>query len=358
MIPITKPFFPPVEDYINCIKTIYENGILTNDGPFVVELEKKLAKYLGIENLVFVSNGTIAIHIAIKCLELKGEIITTPFSYVATTSSIVWENCTPVFADINSDSLNIDATQIEGLITEKTTGILATHVFGNACEIDKIQNIATKHNLKVIYDGAHCFGVKYNRKSIFEYGDITTTSYHATKLFHTIEGGALITNSKKHFEKIRLLRNFGHDGPNNFNGVGTNGKNSEVHAAMGLIHLNYMEEILAKRKNQVLFYKKAFENSGLKTTFINPDCETNYSYFPLIFPGEKELMQTIDALNKKDIFPRRYFYPSLSNLNYIEAQHTPVSNDICSRILCLPLYHTLEDEHLNEIVQECLRLND
>ena len=233
MIPVTKPFLPPKDEYLELVDGIWERNWLTNNGPLVKQLEESLKEKLSLDNLLFVGNGTIAIQLAIKSLELTGEIITTPFSYVATTSSVVWEHCTPVFVDIDKDSLNIDPNEIEKKITPKTQAILATHVYGNPCDVEAIASIAERNNLKVIYDGAHAFGVKVNGKSIFEYGDITTCSLHATKLYHSIEGGLVITNNKDLQKKLYHMRNFGHNGPENFSELGINGKNSEFHAAYG-----------------------------------------------------------------------------------------------------------------------------
>ena len=234
MIPVTKSFLPPIEDYIEYLKQIWDSNQLTNNGPLVKELEQKLKEYFDVKHLFFVSNGTIAEQIAIKAADLKGDIITTPFSYVATTSSIVWEGCQPVFVDIDPQTLCMNPDLIEDAITEKTTGIIPTHVYGIPCDVEKIQEIAEKHSLKVIYDAAHTFGGKYKGKSIASYGDISFLSFHATKVFHTVEGGAIITNDDELAHKISYMRNFGHNGPEDFWGVGINGNNSEFHAAMGL----------------------------------------------------------------------------------------------------------------------------
>src|SRR5690606_18072879 len=220
MIPVTKPFLPPQEEYEKYLDGIWKREWLTNNGPLVNELELQLKEYLGLKHILYVSNGTIALQMAIKALELKGEIITTQFSFVATTSSIVWEGCKPVFVDIDQATLNIDPSKIEAAITSETSGILATHVYGNPCDIEAIQAIADKHGLKVIYDAAHCFGTKYKGRSVFEYGDISTTSFHATKLFHTIEGGAVFTKDPEVLKKLSFLRNFGHNGPEKYEGVG------------------------------------------------------------------------------------------------------------------------------------------
>ena len=247
-IPVTKPFLPPKEDYLAYIDQIYERNWLSNDGPLLRELETKLKDYLKVENLLFVTNGTIALQLAIKALDLTGEIITTPFSYVATTSSIVWENCQPVFVDIDPARLSIDPDKIEAAITDQTSAILATHVYGIPCHVEKIDAIAKTHKLKVIYDAAHAFGVNYKGQSVLNYGDISILSSHATKIFQTVEGGAVIAKDPEIVKKAFYMRNFGHAGFDKFNGVGINGKNSEMHAAMGLCNLNYMDAIIKKRK--------------------------------------------------------------------------------------------------------------
>jgi len=248
MIPVTKPFQPPLDELNLHLQDIWKSGIFTNNGPKAQQLELELKEYLEVPDLLFLTNGTIALQLAIKALDLKGEIITTPFSYVATTSSIVWEGCTPVFVDIDKETFNIDPTLIEDKITSKTSAILATHVFGNPCDIDAIDIIAKKHNLKVIYDGAHAFGVKYKGESIFNFGDITTCSTHATKLFHTVEGGFVVSKNKDLMKRVACMRNFGHNGPYEYSEVGINGKNSELHAAVGLVNLKYIDQIIKRRK--------------------------------------------------------------------------------------------------------------
>lgn len=354
MIPVTKPYLPDIEKYQDYVKEIFERQWLTNNGPLVQLLEQELKKYLGIENLLYLSNGTIALQLAIKALELKGEIITTPFSYVATTSSIVWEGCTPVFVDIDEQSLNIDPNKIEAAITEKTSAILATHCFGNACDIDAIDAIAKKHQLKVIYDAAHCFGTRYKGKSIFEFGDISTTSLHATKLMHSTEGGLVFSKNKDLIHRMDYMRNFGHDGPEKFNGVGINGKNSEFHAAMGLCVLDDIVDILEKRKKQSDIYASLLKDMPVQFQQIDTSCDFNYAYFPVLFKSEEIALSVKKALESNDIFPRRYFYPSLSNLNYVNSAKTPVSDSCATRILCLPLFHTLK-ENEQEIIAGIIR---
>ena len=346
MINVSKPFLPPQVEYEMALKDIWRRGWLTNNGPLVNELEMNLKERLDLNHLLYLSNGTVAIQLAIKGLDLAGEIITTPFSYVATTSSILWENCQPVFADIDANTLNIDPLSIEASITPKTVAILATHVFGNPCDVDAIDKIAKKHKLKVIYDGAHCFGTTYKGKSLYNYGDVCTTSFHATKIFHTIEGGAVIMQDAELTKKLARMRNFGHDGPERFDGIGINGKNSEFHALMGVINLRYMDEIMAKRKHQAALYDEKLINLAVQPLSILPKTERNYAYYPVLFQSEAALLKAVNTLNLHWIYPRRYFYPALNKLDYIHNQNCPVCEDISPRILCLPLFHELTDEEI------------
>jgi dTDP-4-amino-4,6-dideoxygalactose transaminase len=346
MINVTKPFLPPQVEYEMALKEVWRRGWLTNNGPLVNELEMNLKEYLNLDHLLYLSNGTIAIQLAIKALDLVGEIITTPFSYVATTSSILWENCQPVFADIDANTLNIDPKCIEAAITPKSVAILATHVFGNPCDVDAIELIAKKYKLKVIYDGAHCFGTKYKGKSLYGYGDVCTTSFHATKLFHTVEGGAVIMQDAELTRKLSRMRNFGHDGPERFDGIGVNGKNSEFHALMGVINLRYIDEIMAKRQHQSALYDDKLKNLDSQPIKILPKTERNYAYYPVLFQSEAALLKAVNTLNQHWIYPRRYFYPSLNKLDYIINQSCPVCEDISPRILCLPVYHDLTDEEI------------
>ncbi len=358
MINVTKPFLPPQEEYIDFLDGIWSRNWLTNNGPLVRELELKLKEYLGVPEMLYLNNGTIAIQIAIKALSLKGEIITTPFSYVATTSSIVWEGCRPVFVDIDANTFNIDPAKIEAAITPETTGILATHVFGNPCDIDAIQEIATKHNLKVIYDAAHCFGTEYKGRSIYHYGDISTTSFHATKLFHTIEGGGVFTSDLELLKRMSFYRNFGHKTPEEFEMVGINAKNSEFHAAMGLSVLPHMSSILERRKKVSQLYSSLLKDNEIRTQKITSNSSYNYSYYPIVVDSQEVMLDVVNALNKKDIFPRRYFFPSLDTLNYVEGQHCPISRDLSSRIICLPLFYDLKEseaEYIAKIINEIVK---
>ena len=352
---MTKPFLPPIEEYQRYLDGIWSRQWVTNNGPLVNELELTLKDYLGVPHLLYLGNGTIALQIAIKALALKGEIITTPFTYVATTSSIVWEGCKPVFVDIDNESLNIDPTKIEAAINERTCAIIATHVFGNPCEIESIGRIAHKYKIPVIYDAAHCFGTKYKGKSVFNYGDISITSFHATKLFHTIEGGAVFTNDHGLLKKMAFMRNFGHNGPKDFEEIGINGKNSEFHAAMGLANMKYIAEILASRKEQSKRYDQWLKSVSQQKIEINSACSFNYAYYPLIMESETITLKVMSELESNKIFPRRYFYPSLNTVPLYKGETLQVSESISKRVLCLPLYHTLSGEEIDFISRIILR---
>ena len=356
MITVTKPFLPPFEEYQAYMKKVWERNWLTNHGPLVNDLELKLKQYLDIDHLLYLANGTLGLQIAIKALELHGEVITTPFSYVATTSSLVWENCRPVFADIDPHSFNIDPRKIEDAITPDTSGILATHVFGNPCEIEKIEAIASKYNLKVLYDAAHCFGVKYAGQPLVELGDISVLSFHATKLFHTIEGGAVVTKDPERLKQMAYLRNFGHEGTEAFHGLGINGKNSEFHAAMGLCNLKYIDKIQQQYKTNYDYYQSWLsKRDQISFQQINPKTGYNYAYFPVIFENEDMAKKVKAELEKHQVFPRRYFYPSLDTLDYISRQNTPVARNIASRILCLPMSYHYSEEDLELVCRIILR---
>ena len=350
MINVTKSYLPNIEKYKSYIDEIYKTAWLTNQGPLVQKLEKRLAQYLGVKNIVLVSNGTIALEIAYRALDLKGEVITTPFSFVATTSSLVTNKLIPIFVDINEKTFNLNPKNIEKKITSRTSAILPVHVFGNACEVEEIKKIANKHNLKVIYDAAHAFDVKYKDKSLLSYGDISTLSFHATKLFHTIEGGALIINDDSLLEKVRYLINFGIKNQEEIPHLGTNAKMNEFEAAMGLCILDDIEDIKTNRKKVVENYKIGLESL---VTFQeqNNQATENYSYFPILFKNEEDLSKVQKSLNKENIFPRRYFYPSLDTLEYIEPkQECKISRAISKRVLCLPLYAELEKDNQDKII--------
>ncbi len=360
MIPVTKPFLPPKEEVYQLLDGVWQRNWLTNNGPLVNELELRLKEYLEVPHLLYLNNGTIALQIAIKALGLAGEVITTPFSYVATTSSVVWEGCTPVFVDIDPLTLNLDPNKIEEAITPLTSAILATHVYGIPCDVESIEDIAKRHNLKVIYDAAHAFGTIYKGKSLFQYGDVATTSFHATKLYHTVEGGAVFTKDPALLKRMAYMRNFGHDGPECFNGVGINGKNSEFHAAMGLVNLRYVDSILQRRRLQHKWYDHALHNlEHQKVQWKGDTAQWNHAYYAILLPNEEKLLRMAQELEKNWIYPRRYFYPLLSTLDYIkQAKELPWAVNAASRVLCLPLYHELEQEDVDFIVRILLRVHN
>lgn len=350
MINVTKTYLPPQEEYQKILSRAWDKGWVTNRGVLVNELEFKLKEYLKLSHIIATTNGTLPLQIAIKSLKLQGEIITTPFSYIATASSIIWENCTPIFVDIHPKYLSIDENKIEAAITTKTSGILTTHVFGNPCAVEEINKISKKHELKVIYDAAHCFGVTYKGKSIFNFGDISTCSFHATKLFHTGEGGAIFCNSNELYNKLFYHHNFGHNGSLDFHGLGINAKMSELQAALGLAILPYVDDIIAERKNIVSYYNSNLNLNELQVLQLRPGTTWNYSYYPVIFKNEEELLKVESALVKQQIIPRRYFKPSLNTIPYIRGKSMPISEDVSSRIMCLPLYVGLSKSELNLIV--------
>ena len=350
MINVTKTYLPPLEEYSKYLDQIWAEAWVTNNGPLLRRLEDELKEYLGVKHLFFCSNGTVVLQIALKALAVTGEVITTPFSYVATTSAILWENCVPVFADISPETMTIDPSAIESKITSNTQAILATHVYGMPCDVEKIEAIARKHGLHVIYDAAHAFGSVYKDKQLVRYGDISTLSFHATKLFHTIEGGAIITDNDELAARIRLYRSFGHIKDDHFT-VGINGKNSELHAAMGLCVLPRVNEFIQRRKEMIDLYDSLLLPKYVTRPSIPSGTKYNYSYYPVLFRDEEELGRVVAALEKNQIIPRRYFYPSLNTLPYLERTDScPVSERIARCVLCLPIYYDLTDDEVRMVV--------
>lgn len=340
-INVTKANLPPLAEYTAYLEGIWERGWLTNHGPLVQRLEDELSQYLDGMRVQFTGNGTIALQIAIKALELSGEIITTPFSYVATTTAVLWENCAPVFVDIEPQTFCIDAAQIEAAITPRTSAILATHVYGYPCDVRAIEVIARRHNLKVIYDGAHAFGVRVHGRSLLSYGDLTTCSFHATKLFHTVEGGAVVMSDEALARKVWLYKSFGHIGDEYFT-LGVNGKNSELHAAMGLCNLPRVAGFIGQRRALAALYRQ--ELAGLPLQFPEPreeSLEYNHAYFPVLFDAESRLLRVKAGLAAQMVNTRRYFFPSLNKLPYLTGAPCPVSEDTAHRVLCLPFYQDL-----------------
>lgn len=350
MIPVTKTYLPNIEKYQEYVERIFASNQLTNNGVLVRELENKLKNYLGVPYLVLVSNGTLALQLAYKLLDLEGEVITTPFSFVATTSSLIWGGLKPVFADINPETLNINVTKIEEKITWDTSCILPVHVFGNPCEVEKIQEIADRYNLKVIYDAAHAFGTGYKGSNILNFGDVSIVSFHATKLFHTVEGGAIILQNEELYKKAKQLINFGFGSNGIPEVLGINAKMNEFQAAMGLSVLDDIDIILSKRRQVHKFYQGRLASiSHINFVSFNEFGTRNYSYFPIILKNEELVLGVKQALEEHEIFPRRYFYPSLDRLSFVDSPPMEVSGEMANRILCLPMYGELSESMVDKI---------
>lgn len=356
MITVTKTKLPSLEKYNQYLKKIWKANWVTNDGQLVQTLEKKLEEYLGVKNLILVTNGTLALQLPIKALGLKGEVITTPFTFAATTNVIIWEGLTPIFANIDPQTFNLDPDDVERKITPHTSTIIPVHVYNNPCAVEKLQKIATKYKLKIIYDAAHAFGVKHKNQSILNFGDVSTLSFHATKVFNTIEGGAIITKDKKIYEKLRLLRNFGieHNGDSVMPGI--NAKMNEFQAAMGLCNLGLVKGQIKKRKQLYQLYKRNLSDiPGIQfQRIVTPDY--NYSYMPVLFLNKETRDNIYNKLASQDIYPRKYFYPLTSNLKHLSGVVTQsvrdelsVTNSIADRIMCLPLYGDLKNNDVKRI---------
>jgi len=357
MIPVTKPYLPNREKLNQYIDGIYERNWLTNNGPLLQELTGRLEKYLGVENLLLVSNGTLALQIAYRTLGITdfqtretSEAITTPFTFIATASSLKWEGVEPVFSDIDPKTWCLDPAQIESKITPQTKAIVPVHVFGNACDVEAIDNIAQRYDLKVIYDAAHAFGVSYKGQSLLNYGDASTLSFHATKLFHSIEGGAIVFKSKQDLERAKQIINFGISGPDNIDTLGINAKMNEFQAAMGLSVLDELESNFTFRAEIWNNYAGSL-GSNYQLQKLNPEIQYNYAYFPIVFDTTEQALQVLNMLKENNIIARRYFFPSLDTVDYFQLEHyQPISKDIASRILCLPVYYGLDTETQNTII--------
>ena len=351
MIPVTKAYLPNKHKYQSYVDQIFESGWLTNNGSFLQQLEQRLAAYLGVKNIILVANGSLALQLAYKALKIKGQVITTPFSFAATTSTLAWEGLTPIFADIDPNSFNIDPAQIEAQITPHTSAIVPVHVFGNPCDVEEIQTIADKHKLKVIYDAAHAFGSEYKGQSVLNYGDISTLSFHSTKLFHTIEGGAVITNDDELAKKIRTMINFGISSPISITSVGTNAKMNEFEAAMGLCVLDDIEYIQEQRASIWQRYTQHLADYFTIQKW-NEYGHNNHAYAPILFKSEAQLLKVEAQLKANNILARRYFYPSLDTLEYLQTEQIcKHSRNIAGRILCLPLFPTLQQDEQNKIIE-------
>ena len=354
MIPVVKPYLPEKEKFQSYVSNIYESGYLSNNGPYVKLLEERLSEYLGLKNIICVANGSIALQVIYKSLKLNGEVLTTPFSFAATSSTLRWENLDVSYSDINKLSLNVDPLFLENQINKNTSAILATHVFGNPCDIGSLEKIGNDYGIRIIYDAAHAFGVRLDNKSLLKAGSASAISFHATKLFHTIEGGAVITDDDDLAEKIREMINFGMKDGIPHEMVATNGKMNEFQASMGLCVLDEINLIYSKRKAIWDNYMTELQNYFEIQTW-HSHSSNNYSYAPIIFDTEEKLISTMDYLQKHEIQTKRYFYPSLSTLNYSSKEYyCPISESISRRILCLPIYPDLEHEVQSFIIQKII----
>jgi len=355
-IHVTRTFLPPEEEYLHWLRKAYASHVLTNQGPIHQELEETLRARADVPHLRLMANGTLALQLAIRALGVKGKVITTPFSYVATTSAILWEGCEPVFADIDPRTCCIDPASIEAAITPGVTAILATHVYGIPCDVEAIDAIAKRHGMKVIYDAAHAFDVKYKGRSILQWGDASTLSFHATKLFHTVEGGAVVLHDAADDERLRLLRSFGHRNDDHL-ALGMNAKMSEVHAAMGMAVLPHVEDIIQRRRRIVETYDRAL--AGAVDRPVMPEgVAYNFAYYPVLFRDGAEREHVLAELAAEGIHCRRYFYPSLDTLPYVDAAACPKSRDMAARTLCLPLYPELAPRDTDRITGALLAALD
>lgn len=360
---VTKPHLPPLAEFIPYLEKIWESGWLTNGGPMHKQLETELARYLGVPFVSLFNNATIALLVALRALDVKGEVITTPYSFVATSHSLKWHGNEPVFVDIDPITLNMDPARIEAAITPKTTAIMPVHCYGTPCDVDAIDAIAKRNNLKVIYDAAHAFGVRCHCGSLLNHGDLSILSFHATKVFSTFEGGAIICKDEAMKKRIDSLKNFGIQDEITVTDVGINGKMSEVSAAFGLLQLKTIDESISKRKAIAELYQELLADiPGIRYVQKNIDAELNYGYFPVIiestFPVSRD--QLYEILKSKGIMARRYFYPALSNLPMYsslassDSSNLLVTNDASNKILCLPIFQELEHRHVVSVV-ECMR---
>jgi dTDP-4-amino-4,6-dideoxygalactose transaminase len=356
---VTEPFLPPLDEYIPYLEQIWENKRLTNNGPFHQQFENALCEYLGVEYLSLFTNGTLALVTALQALRITGEVITTPYSFVATAHSLLWNNIKPVFVDIDPVTCNLDPNRIEAAITPNTTAILPVHCYGNPCEVVHIQQIADIYGLKVIYDAAHAFGVKWQGESLLRHGDMSILSFHATKVFNTFEGGAIVCPDAKIKQRIDYLKNFGFANEVTVMAPGINGKMSEIQASFGLLQLKYIERVIARRKEIDNSYRKAF--ASLRGITLLPDPENtvrNHAYFPILVGPDYSLSRDdlYQRLKDNDIYPRRYFYPLISSmpmyrgLPSAEKTSLPEACRIADQVLCLPIYPDLSEEVVSTIV--------
>jgi dTDP-4-amino-4,6-dideoxygalactose transaminase len=346
---VTQPSLAPLDEFNEYLQKIWATGVMTHNGPLMQQLECDLCGLLGVNDAVCVANGTCAMQLAIRALNLEGEIITTPFTFIATANIIAWERCKPVFVDIDPETWNIDPDKIEEAITDQTCAIMPVHVFSAPCDVKQIQEIANRHGLKVIYDAAHAMCVEVDGKSIMSYGDVSCTSFHATKLFNTCEGGACFSQDLDIMARIRRMRFFGFDENKEVVDNGMNAKMTEIAAGLGLANLKHLDEIRKNRREKYELYRKLLSGREyLSFQRFNPG-EYNYSYMPVSFDSEDRLLRTLAVLGAENIFPRRYFHPSLHQVPLFDATVLPVAASVASRIICLPLYHGLHEQDVIRI---------
>ena len=364
-ITVTQPCLPPLEEFMPYLQQIWQNKWLTNNGPLHQQLEKELAEYLGVKFISVFSNGTLALITALQALNVTGEVITTPFSFVATTHSLWWNKIKPIFVDIEPEYLNLNPDKIEAAITPETTAIMPVHVYGNPCKIDEIQRIADKHGLKVIYDAAHAFGVKINDNSVLNYGDLSVLSFHATKVYSTIEGGAIICHTEEMKHHIDNLKNFGFRGETVVEEPGINAKLNEIQAAYGLLQLKYIDGFIARRKEITELYRELLKNIDGIRFLDDMECITHgYSYFPILIDKDKlgkSRDEVYEILKTNNVFARRYFYPLISTFepyNKLESskpKNLIVATQAANEVLCLPIYVELENEEVETIIKHILK---
>lgn len=360
---VTQPSLPPLKEYLPYLEQIWESKFVTNNGPFHQKFEAELCRFLEAKYCNLFCNGTLALMLALKALNIKGEVITTPFTFVATSNAIKWVDAEPVFCDISEDDFNIDVNQIEPLITEKTTAILAVHVYGNPCNVYEIEEIAKKHNLKVIYDAAHAFNVKINNEPVINFGDASILSFHGTKLFHTFEGGATITNNPELKDKIDKLKNFGFQSEESVFEVGINAKMNELQASMGLLNLDYVESEIKRRKEIVYIYMQELSDiEGLTFNKYKDNVDYSYAYFPVMLDEDKfglSRNMLYENLKKEFIYSRKYFYPLLTDFHpYLKSVRNKTiekSIGLSNNILCLPLFKKLTN---SEVIRICKAVRD
>jgi len=355
MINVAKTDLPTLKEYNLYLRKIWKSRWLTNNGVLFQEFQMKLKNYLKVKYILPVSNGTLALQVAIKALDLKGEIITTPFTFAATTTSIIWENCTPIFADIDPVTFNINPLDVEKKITKKTSAILAVHVYGNPCAVEELEKIAKKHHIKIIYDAAHTFGVEYKNQSVLNYGDISTLSFHATKTFHTIEGGAIVTNSEKLYDKLKLLINFGIESEESVVLPGINAKMNEFQAAMGLCNLNKINDRIKKRKNIYTTYLSKLNKKYISFQNVSAT-KFNYTYMPVAFSSKNIRDDIFTKLLNNDIKARKYFYPLTNSFKFVNSDdniksETTIAKKVSDSILCLPIYSSLSFSTVAKIIK-------